>query len=75
MSELSLARDLSTSFVSRTRDSVSTRGGDTTLVSSSLTHHELVYARAIITYNSSVAGGSIKPDLLAMLSDLWTEDR
>jgi len=75
MSELSLARDVSTSFVSRTRDNVSVRQGDTTLVSSSLSHHELAYARAIITYNSSVASGGVKPDLLPMLADLWTEDR
>ena len=76
MSELSLARDMSTSFVSRTRDTgVSTRGADTTLVTSSLSHHELQYARAVTTYNSSVAGGGIKPDLLASLSELWSEER
>ena len=54
----------------------SMRAGDTsTLVTSALSHHELVYARAVVTYNSSVASGGVKPDLLAMLSDLWTEER
>ena len=53
----------------------SVRAGDTTLVTSALSHHELVYARAVVTYNSSVASGGVKPDLLAMLSDLWTEER
>ena len=79
MTELSLARDLSTSFVSRTRDSAaaatSSRPGDTTLVTSALSHHELVYARAVVTYNSSVAAGGVRPDLLAMMADLWAEDR
>ena len=77
MTELSLARDLSTSFVSRTRDSAATssRPGDTTLVTSALSHHELVYARAVVTYNSSVAAGGVRPDLLAMMADLWAEDR
>ena len=62
--ELSLARDLSTSFVSRTRDSAaaatSSGPGDTTLVTSALSHHELVYARAVVTYNSSVAAGGVR---------------
>ena len=54
----------------------SVRAGDTsTLVTSALSHHELVYARAVVTYNSSVASGGVKPDLLTMLSDLWTEER
>ena len=73
MTELSLARDLSTSFVSRTRDQNVTVTRD--LVTSALSHHELVYARAVVTYNSTVAGGGVKPDLLALLADLWTEDR
>ena len=54
----------------------SVRAGDTSsLVTSALSHHELVYARAVVTYNSSVASGGVKPDLLTMLSDLWTEER
>ena len=54
----------------------SMRAGDTSsLVTSALSHHELVYARAVVTYNSSVASGAVKPDLLAMLSELWTEER
>ena len=51
----------------------SVRAGDTSsLVTSALSHHELVYARAVVTYNSSVASGGVKPDLLTML---WTEER
>ena len=54
----------------------SVRAGDSSsLVTSALSHHELVYARAVVTYNSSVASGGVKPDLLTMLSDLWTEER
>ena len=75
MSELSLARDLSTSFVTRTRDITSTLGRDSALVSSSLSHHELLYARAVVTYNSSVAAGGVKPDLLKLLADLFSEER
>ena len=55
--------------------STSSRPGDTTLVTSALSHHELVYARAVVTYNSSVAAGGVRPDLLAMMADLWAEDR
>ena len=52
------------------------RAGDTSsLVTSALSHHELVYARAVVTYNSSVAAGGVRPDLLAMMADLWAEDR
>ena len=47
----------------------SVRAGDSSsLVTSALSHHELVYARAVVTYNSSVASGGVKPDL-------WTEER
>ena len=54
----------------------SVRAGDSSsLVTSALSHHELVYAQAVVTYNSSVASGGVKPDLLTMLSDLWTEER
>ena len=75
MTELSLARDLSTSFVSRTRDQNVTSTTTRDLVTSALSHHELVYARAVVTYNSTVAGGGVKPDLMALLADLWSEDR
>ena len=34
-----------------------------------------MYARTIITYNSSVAAGGVKPDLLDMMAELWTEER
>ena len=78
MSELSLARDMSSSFVTRTRDMSSTVTGQNpgaNLTTSSLSHHELLYARAIVTYNSSVANGGLKPDLLKMLAALFTEER
>merc|ERR1719464_1948030 len=75
MSELSLARDLSTSFVTRTRDLTTTLGRDSALASSSLSHHELLYARAVVTYNSSVAAGGVKPDLLKLLAELFSEER
>ena len=69
MTELSLARDLSTSFVSRTRDqNVTSTARD--LVTSALSHHELVYARAVVIYNSTVAEGGVKPDLMVLLADI-----
>ena len=70
MTELSLARDLSTSFVSRTRDQNVTSTATRDLVTSALSHHELVYARAVVIYNSTVAEGGVKPDLMVLLADL-----
>ena len=78
MSELSLARDMSSSFVTRSRDMSSTVAGrepGATLTTSSLSHHELLYARAVVTYNSSVASGGVKPDLLKLLASLFSEER
>ena len=40
------------------------------LVTSAPSHHELVYARAVVIYNSTVAGGGVKPDLMVLLADL-----
>jgi len=64
MSELSLARDMS--VVTRTHDNT---------ITSSLSHHELLYARAVVTYNSAVASGGVKPDLMDTMANLFTEDR
>ena len=78
MSELSLARDLSSSFVTRSRDlsyTVAGRDPGASLTTSSLSHHELLYARAVVTYNSSVASGGVKPDLLKLLAELFSEER
>ena len=72
MSELSLARDMST--VTRTHDSTVSRTHDNTLTSS-LSHHELLYARAVVTYNSAVASGGVRPDLMASMAQLFSEDR
>lgn len=66
MAELSLARDIST--VSRTHDS--TMAG-----ASCLSQHELLYARAVVTYNEAVASGGVKPDLLESLSGLFSEEK
>jgi len=72
MSDLSLSRDMST--ITRTHDSTITKTHDGTMASS-LSHHELLYARAVVTYNSAVAGGGIRPDLMSSMSALFSEDK
>eukprot|EP00090_Calanus_glacialis_P035065 TRINITY_DN59943_c0_g1_i1.p1 TRINITY_DN59943_c0_g1~~TRINITY_DN59943_c0_g1_i1.p1 ORF type:complete len:802 (-),score=330.13 TRINITY_DN59943_c0_g1_i1:97-2502(-) len=72
MSELSLARDMST--ITRTHDTTMSRTHDNTLTSS-LSHHELLYARAVVTYNSAVASGGVRPDLMDSMAQLFSEDR
>ena len=66
MAELSLAREVST--VSRLHD--------TTLSGAScLSHTELLYARTVVTYNTAVAGGGVRPDLLADFAGLFSEEK
>ena len=66
MAELSLAREVST--VSRIHDS--TMAG-----ASSLSQAELLYARAVVEYNTAVAAGGLRPDLLASFAALWSEEK
>ena len=40
-----------------------------------MSHHELLYARAVVSYNSAVASGGIRPDLMASMANLFSEDR
>ena len=72
MSELSLAMYMST--ITRTNDSTVSRTNDNNIFSS-LSHHELLYARTVISYNSAVASGGIRPDLTASRANLLSEDR
>lgn len=72
MSDLSLARDMTS--VTRTHESTLSRTHDT-VIASTLSQHELLYARAVVTYNSAVASGGIRPDLMENLSGLFSEDR
>ena len=72
MLELSLARDIS--IITRTNDSTMSRTHDNN-ISSSLSHHELLCARAVNSYNSAVASGGIRPDLVACMANLFSEDR
>ena len=66
MAELSLAREVST--VSRIHDS-------TLAGASSLSQSELSYARAVVDYNTAVAGGGLRPDLLATFASLFSEEK
>ena len=66
MAELSLAREVST--VSRIHDS-------TLAGASSLSQSELLYARAVVDYNTAVAGGGLRPDLLATFAGLFSEEK
>jgi len=66
MAELSLAREVTN--VSRIHDS-------TLAGASSLSQPELLYARAVVDYNTAVAAGGIKPDLLASFAALFEEDK
>jgi nuclear pore complex protein Nup93 len=66
MAELSLAREVSQ--VSRVHDS-------TLAGASALSQPELLYARAVVDYNTTVAAGGVRPDLLANFAGLWSEEK
>lgn len=66
MAELSLAREVST--VTRIHDS-------TLAGASSLTQAELLYARVVVEYNTAVAAGGVRPDLLANFAGLFSEEK
>jgi len=47
---------------------------DNTLTSR-VSNHELLHARAVVTYNSGVASGWVRPDLMDSMASLFSEDR
>ena len=51
---------------------IMSRTHDNTLTSS-LSHHKLLYARDVVTYNSVVASGGVRLDLMGSIAKLFRD--
>ena len=58
------------STINRTHNTTMSRTHD-----SSLSHHELLYARAVVTYNCAMASGGARSDLIDSMAQLFSDDR